>query len=49
METITMFVDNYKEATKGLHIFLKIVFALVFAFILVAVISAFINVIIYKF
>lgn len=47
MEAINMFVDNYKEATKGLHISLKILFALVFLFIQVAVISALINVIIY--
>ncbi len=47
MEAINMFVDNYKEATRGLHIFLKVLFALVFAFIMLAVISALVNVLVY--
>lgn len=47
MEAISVLVDNYKEATKGLSIYAKVIFALVLFFIFVAVISAFVNVILY--
>ncbi|CAM4050044.1 hypothetical protein [Gillisia limnaea] len=45
MEAIGVFVENYKETTKGFNIFAKVIVALVLAAILVGVVSAIINVI----
>lgn len=45
MEAIGVFVDNYKETTKGFNVFAKVLVAFVLAAILVGVVSAIINVI----
>lgn len=45
MEAIGVFVDNYKETTKGFNVFAKLLVAFVLAAIIVGVVSAIINVI----
>lgn len=49
MEAINVLVYNYRETTKGLNIFTKIIFTLVLAFVFFAVISAFYNVLVNSF
>lgn len=44
MDAINVLVSNYKETTRGLNVFVKVIFTLVLAFIFFAVISAFVNV-----
>ena len=46
MEAIGVFVENYNETTKCLHVLVKILVAFGLAAILVGVVSAVINVIV---
>jgi len=45
MEALNVLVNNYKNTTKGLNTFGKIILAIVLAFIFINVIIAFVSVI----
>lgn len=45
MKAIDILIQNYKNATEGFHILVKIIVAIVLAFIFIAVIFALVGVI----